>query len=88
MDDNATYNPMIRCTSCEGTGRYLIGATQYTCSVCEGYGRAPGCYTCQHISIRNLPTDTVHTCGCGAMWGLDSRGRRYWVATMSTPANS
>ena len=50
------------------------------CTVCEGHGRAPGCDTCQRIPDCALSRESVHTCDCGVMWGLDSRGTRYWVA--------
>jgi len=66
---------MIPCTACKGTDK--------DCTVCEGFGRAPGCETCQHIPDDSLPTNSAHTCDCGVMWGLDTKGVRYWVAPLN-----
>lgn len=64
---------MTNCNACAGTRK--------DCTVCEGYGRAPGCATCHTIPDSKLPSDTSHECEtCGTWWGLDTRGRRYWVA--------
>jgi len=68
---------MQPCKACYG-GKYAYSCAH--CTVCEGHGRAPGCDTCQRMPDCMLSRESVHTCDCGVMWGIDSRGRRYWVA--------
>jgi len=71
---------MISCAACDGFGNLDINKR---CTVCDGFGCAPGCETCQRIPDSELPSDSAHTCQCGVMWGLDTRGTRYWVAPVN-----